>query len=92
MITVAGREVKLGDMLYHRGLGAWAKATRYESSGSLEVQVQNLMGNRKILVTNGGLVNSKRQMYWHEPLDLDLPRSDVSAYQRLIDLAQQGGF
>lgn len=92
MITVATRKVGLGDMLYHRGYQAWVKATRYDPSGSLEVQVQNAMGNRKMLVTNGGRVNSVRQLYWHEPLNLDLPRSDISAYQSLVDLAKQGNF
>lgn len=92
MISIAGRTVKVGDMLHHRGFNAWAKATRYDPSGSLEVQIQNAMGNRKILVTDGGNVNGARQMYWHEPLTLDLPRSDVSAYQNLVDVARQGGF
>lgn len=92
MISIAGKQVALGDMLYHTGLKVWAKAVRYDPSGSLEVQVQSAMGNRKMLVTQGGNVNGVRQMYWHEPLDLDIAVSDVSSYQALIDLVQQRTF
>lgn len=92
MITIAGRDVKIGDSLYHQSLKSWCRAVKYDPSGSLEVTVKTGGHERRLMVTKGGKVNGVRQMYWHEPLHLDLPRYDVSAYQKLIDLASKGGF
>lgn len=86
MIQIAGRRVAIGDRLYHKGLGVWCRAMRHDPSGSLEVQVQNALGGRVFLITNGGMHNGQRQMYWHEPLNLDMPFDDVSKYQELLDV------
>lgn len=92
MIKIAGRDVKVGDSLYHVGLKSWTRAVRYDPSGSLEVEVKTGGYNRKLMVTKGGKVNGVRQMYWHEPLVLDLPQYDITAYQNVVNLVKKGGF
>lgn len=88
-ITIAGRVVKKGDKLYHRGFNLWGTVTKLEDR-SIVATVQGVgNGNiREIRITNGGMVSGVRQIYWHEPLVLDLPTSDVSDYQRTVDFMQ----
>lgn len=89
MITIAGRTVKLADMLYHTGFQTWGKVTRIDS-GAIELVIEGKShGNmRKLIVTQGGNVNGKRVVFWHEPIVLDMPKADVSKIQFMVDLLQ----
>ncbi len=86
MIKIAGRVVQLGDRLYHNGFQIWGTVSNYDD-GSIELTIQGrTKGNyRKLLVTTGGLVNGKREVYWHEPIVLDLPFENISKIQRTVD-------
>lgn len=84
-IMIAGRAVKKGDSLYHRGFEAWGYVSRFDPSGSAEYILKGPHGERKMLVLNGGIVNGRRQLFWHEPIQLDLPRQDVKSLQRVVD-------
>lgn len=87
-ISIAGREVKIGDKLYHWSLGKWGQVTRFDASGPaiLEVSRGPTRSPLKFYVQQGGNISGKREAYWHGPLKLDLPRSDVSTMQRIVDL------
>ena len=86
MIKIAGREVEPGDKVYHSVLEAWGHVRRYDASGSAEVILQNSNGSKRtLLVRDGGYVNGKRVIYWHEPLKLDLPVDITDKLQRLLD-------
>jgi hypothetical protein len=41
----------------------------------------------KYAFTDGGKINGRRQLAWHQPLVFDLPSRDVSKYQALLDTA-----
>lgn len=87
MITIAGRQVQIGDSLYHIGLRAWGSVTGYDVSGVAKLTIAGANSNSRVLyVQQGGNVNGQRMVYWHEQLRLDLPRQDIQRYQRLVDL------
>lgn len=89
-IKIANRQAAVGDRLYHAKLGQWGIVTRFDTSGPaiLEVEVPPY-GPRKFYVQNGGKINNERVVYWHEPLKLDLPTSDVRFMQSIVDLLAQ---
>lgn len=89
MILIAGMEVKIGDKLYHRDFRTFGRVSRFDASGSAEVIIPVQGGERKFLVQQGGMVNGRRQMYWHEPIELDLPRTDVSSVQTVVNILAQ---
>lgn len=85
MITIAGRQVVIGDSLYNTALQAWGVVTRFDS-GSVVLQITGANGRpRNLYVQQGGFVNGVRVIYWHEPLVLDRPYQNVGKYQRLLD-------
>lgn len=85
-ILIAGRPVKKDDKLYHRSFEAWGRVSRYDPSGSAEFIIKGNGGERKMLIQNGGIVNGRRLIYWHEPIHIDLPYANVSAVQRVVDV------
>lgn len=90
MIRIAGRQVLLGDRLYHQGFGLWGEVVESDSGSVVVAIVGQGAGNvRRLYVTDGGLVSGKRQMYWHTPLVLDLPKADVTQYQFMVDSTRQ---
>lgn len=84
-ILIAGRPVKVGDALYHKGFESWGRVSRFDPSGSAEFILKSHGGQRKLLIQSGGVVNGRRQMYWHEPITLDLPRQNIQPLQRVVD-------
>lgn len=88
-VVIAGREVKLGDTLYHVGYRAWGTVIRFDTNAA----VLRLFGadgaHRDVNVISGGVVGSVRQAYWHEPLVLDLPVQDVQSIQRTVNFIVQ---
>lgn len=87
MITIAGRTVKVGDTLYHTGFQAWGTVRRIDE-GAVEYHIEGKShGNvRKLYITQGGYINGKRVAYWHEPLELDIPKADISQVQFIVDV------
>lgn len=85
MITIAGRQVNIGDSLYNTALQAWGVVQEYDGLSAV-VRLTGANGRpRDLRVQQGGLVGNVRLFYWHEPLELDRPYQDVQKYQRLLD-------
>lgn len=89
-IVIAGRQVEVGNSLYHTAFKAWGVVKGFDPSGPalLELSAAN---NQKttLFVQNGGVVNGVRVVYWHAPLVLDLPTADIAKYQTLLNALVQ---
>ena len=85
-IVIAGRQVEVGNSLYHTGFKAWGVVTGFDPSGPalLELAASNNQ-TATLYVQNGGIVNNVRVVYWHAPLVLDLPTADITKYQTLLN-------
>ena len=84
-VVIAGREVKIGDALYHVGYRAWGSVVRMDTNSAVLRLIGTSGTSREVFVTTHGVVGSVRQVYWHEPIQLDLPVSDVTQFQRAVD-------
>lgn len=86
MITIAGREVKKDDELYHVNRARWGVVIGIdEGSVILRIPGQTSDDYIDMHVTQGGNVNGRHTVYWHPPLVLDLPQKDVTRVQRYVD-------
>lgn len=83
-VIIAGREVKVGDSLYHMGHQAWGTVVLLDTN-SAKLRIGNAVGYRDVYVSAGGIAGGKRQVYWHEPLVLDMPFADIGRYQRALN-------
>lgn len=84
-VKIAGKQVKIGDRLYHSKLG-WGRVEHFDNTGPAVLVVnQKPYGERKIYVRNGGKVGEDRLVFWHEPLFLDYPSADISIVQQVVD-------
>lgn len=82
MIKIAGKPISSGDVLWHYGLRVWATVRADATS----VTVAGPSGQTATYpVQDGGLIAGRRQLYWHQPLVLDLPYRDVTKYQTMIE-------
>jgi hypothetical protein len=83
MITVAGKNTQVGDELWHNGLRLWARVTE---PGIVTI---NGINDQKVkyAFTNGGLINGKKQLSWHQPIVFESTSRDISKYQALLDAA-----
>ena len=89
-ITIANRKVAVGDRLYHAKLARWGEVVRYDTSGPAIIEIDVApYGPRKFYIQNGGRINGERVVYWHEPLTLDLPTSDIRFMQSIVDTLAQ---
>ena len=83
-MNIAGKPVLQGNELWHIGFRQWVKVV--STSPSTIVELTGANGEKsKFVVTEGGNIAGRRQLYWHQPLVLDLPDRDVSAYQTFVD-------
>lgn len=87
-VTVAGVTVKEGDRVYHAKYQQWVTVVRIDGPTGY-VDVPSL--RQPLPFTDGGKVQGVKQLYWHEPLALDLPTSDISKYQRLVNALVEVG-
>lgn len=91
-ITVAGSAVQLGDTLYSRRAGTIGTVVQVLDYA---VQLRIVKGagqHRDLTVTEGGMVAGARDVFWHSPLDLDLPKGSqakVQKIQALVDTLKQ---
>ena len=93
-IVIAGREVVVGNSLYHTGFKAWGVVESYDPSGSAVLKLTGINGHDvRLYALNGGMINGVRVLYWHVPLGLDLPTADVTKYQTILNalVANFGG-
>lgn len=84
-MRIAGRPIKAGDVLYHKSLGVWGVVQRIDRTGSAVFEIKNGSRKRELVVQDGGRIFGKRQLYWHEPIKLDIPQQDIAAVQRIVD-------
>ena len=86
-MNIAGRAVKLNDNLWHAGHRRWVTVAQAEPC------LVEMLGTNSQKVTyavaQGGHIAGVRQLYWHQPLELDVPQSDISGYQTLVDTLKQ---
>lgn len=84
-VTIAGREVKEGDNLYHTGFRSFGVVTRVQNR-NVEVQFHNKLGRSfKLYIEQDGIIGREKLVYWHKPLDLDVPLEDVTGVQAVVD-------
>lgn len=84
-VTIAGRELKPGDRLYHMTHRSFGTVLRIQPT-TAEVQFHTTHGTKfKVYVNDGGMVSRKKLIYWHKPLDLDFPHEDISKIQAVLD-------
>lgn len=88
MAMIAGRRVRRGDKLWHYTLRRWATVIEAAPDGhSLVVEVQGLGHNGKAnLQAVDDTINGMKELYWHEPIKLDLPIDDVSHIQNALEV------
>lgn len=83
-IIIAGREVHVGDVLYHTGYQAFGIVHALDMNAA-RLRFTNGVNQREIFVGPGGIVGGRKQVFWHQPLQLDLPMQDIGSYQRILD-------
>lgn len=89
-VAIAGRVVQQGDTLYHMGLQSWGQVIGTDT-GSVILRLSSPQGERIFHVTDGGRIAGVRQVYWHEPLALDVPFQNIGKYQRIINAIRAEG-
>lgn len=84
-IKIAGREVKVGDRLYHRKFDTFGVVLRVQSKNA-ELHVSTKQGAELVFyVEDSGRINSEKVVYWHSPIELDEPYQDISHIQHAVD-------
>lgn len=81
-IRIAGEAVGLGDQLFSRRAGAVGTVTQVLDTAVL-LRVTRAGGDRILTVTEDGVVAGGKDVYWHVPLDLDLPKSQISKLAKI---------
>lgn len=84
-IKIAGSPVKLGDTLFSRRAGGPGTVTKLLDY-AVVLSVSRGGISRDYTVTEGGLVAGVRDVYWHLPLELDLPKDSVEKVQKIQTL------
>lgn len=81
-IIIAGSTVKIGDRLFSRRAATTGEVV---AVGETTATAEFLIGSetRRYVITNGGLVSGVRDVYWHEPLNLDLPKSQIGKVDKI---------
>jgi hypothetical protein len=82
-MIIANRSVVKGDILFHRAQRKWVTVVQTEPC---IVEMQGAGGQAaRFAVTADGNINGTRALYWHAPVELDLPVRDIGMYQRVLD-------
>jgi len=81
-LLIAGSPVALGDMLYSRRAGAVGQVVRLLDHAAI-LRITREEGHRDLTVQAGGFVAGQRDAYWHEPLELDLPKGQEAKVQKV---------
>lgn len=73
MLRIAGVVVQRGDRLYSNRAGAFG--TIIDTGENIAtLRVERPQGHRDFTVQQGGTIGGQRDVYWHAPLQLDLPK------------------
>ena len=82
-VMIAGVQVHLGDRLYSRRSAELGRIVKVDPDA---VQLLIESTGRVHIVTNGGNVGGTRDVYWHPPLMLDLPKGSEAKVVKLQTL------
>lgn len=87
-MIISGKQATIGSELWHIGFRQWAVVT--QTAPDTTVELTDLSGRKySFVATDGGLIAGRRQLYWHQPLMLDVPERDISKYQAFVDTLTQ---
>jgi hypothetical protein len=84
-ILIAGSPVALGDSLYSRRAGAVGTVVQMLEQ-SFVLRISKPSGDRDLFVQPGGTVAGARDIYWHGPIELDLPKGQGAKLQKIQQL------
>jgi len=84
-IVVAGSPVALGDQMYSRRAGTIGTVVQVLDHAAI-LRITRNGQNRDLTITQGGLVAGSRDVYWHPPLELDLPKGSAGKMQKIQQL------
>jgi len=86
MPTIAGRNVRPNDRLYHATYRAWGKVTCVSNDGqSFSIQLTSDDGRKTTLHADNGDINGRRELFWHNPFLIDLPINDITPVKELME-------
>lgn len=86
-ILVSGEPVRMGDRLFSKRSQAWGTCIQL-LDGAIVLAVNKGGDTRNFTATEGGVIAGSRDLYWHAPLDLELPRSQLhklAKMQAIVD-------
>lgn len=84
-VIIADSPVALGDQLYSRRAGMIGTVVQVLDHAVI-LRITRNGQNRDLTVTAGGNVAGTRDVFWHLPLDLDLPKGSASKQQKIQQL------
>lgn len=84
-IRVANYPLALGDRLYSRRAAAWGTIVQILDNAAV-MSVTKGETTRLYTLTEGGLVAGSRDVYWHAPIALDLPKDQMYKLQKIQTL------
>lgn len=87
MITVAGDQVAIGDRLFSRRMAGFGAVIAIQGTNA-KLRVGTETKYRDLWFTDGGMVQGVKDLSWHEPIALDLPRAKAPkavVLQELVD-------
>ena len=81
-VIIANTSVQIGDRLFSRRAATTGTVV---AVGTSTATAEFLIGTetRRYVITNGGLVSGVRDVYWHEPLELDLPKAQIGKVDKI---------
>ena len=81
-VIIAGTSVQIGDRLFSRRAATTGTVV---SVGASTATAEFAIGSetRRYVITNGGMVSGVRDVYWHEPLTLDLPKAQINKVEKI---------
>lgn len=74
MLRIAGDIVQRGDRLYSNRAGEFGTVIDL-GENIATLRVERPQGHRDFTVEQGGYIAGQRDVYWHAPLQLDLPKA-----------------
>lgn len=86
-MQIAGKLVNEGDKLYHINLRKFVRVHRVEDAYATYLEEAiNMFGKKhEIHFKEDGYINGAKTLYWHKPIELNLPISNIDKIQEFID-------
>lgn len=84
-VIIAGSPVALGDQLFSRRAGAVGTVVQVLDHAVI-LRITRNGQNRDLTVTGNGQVAGSRDVFWHPPVELDLPKGSSDKMQKIQQL------